>query len=467
MSSRGNLVPLGREDVNIDGVMDFQDAVDALYARMPTRMGPSLDRISRLAELLDHPERTAPALHLTGTNGKTTTARMVASLLAAFGVGAGVYTSPHLQDVRERVALATRPIAPDEFAETWAYLEPFLAEVDRASEQPVTFYEALTMLAFVWFSELPVDAQVVEVGMGGTWDATNLVHGEVAVINRVSLDHPELGDTPVAVATEKAGIIKRGATVVSQAQDDDVLAVIGGRAAGLDARLLVEGPDFGVERRRQAVGGQVLDLRTPGGIITDVLVPLHGRHQADNAAAALVAVESFLGAHQGAWGPGTDAPASARRDLDPDTVRAGFAAVTSPGRLEVVSRQPLVLLDGAHNPAGARALAAALLEEFVVDRRTVVVACLADKDIRGILQGLAPATGRLVVTTNRSPRAAPAERLRKEAEALGLHAEVAPDVATAVSQAIDSADETEAVVVTGSLYTVGEARGLLIGPGPA
>jgi len=467
MSSRGNLVPLGREDVNIDGVMDYQDAVDALYARMPTRMGPSLDRISRLAELLDHPERTAPALHLTGTNGKTTTARMVASLLAAFGVGAGVYTSPHLQDVRERVALATRPIAPDEFAETWAYLEPFLAEVDRASEQPVTFYEALTMLAFVWFSELPVDAQVVEVGMGGTWDATNLVHGDVAVINRVSLDHPELGDTPVAVATEKAGIIKRGATVVSQAQDDDVLAVIGERAAGLDARLLVEGPDFGVERRRQAVGGQVLDLRTPGGIITDVLVPLHGRHQADNAAAALVAVEAFLGAHQGAWGPGTDAPASARRDLDPDTVRAGFAAVTSPGRLEVVSRQPLVLLDGAHNPAGARALAAALLEEFVVDRRTVVVACLADKDIRGILQGLAPATGRLVVTTNRSPRAAPAERLRKEAEALGLHAEVAPDVATAVSQAIDSADETEAVVVTGSLYTVGEARGLLIGPGPA
>ena len=461
------LVPLVPVTTTIDGVMDYQDAVDALYARMPTRMGPSLDRISRLAELLDHPERTAPALHLTGTNGKTTTARMVASLLAAFGVGAGVYTSPHLQDVRERVALATRPISTQEFAETWAYLEPFLSEVDRASEQPVTFYEALTMLAFVWFSELPVDAQVVEVGMGGTWDATNLVHGEVAVVNRVSLDHPELGDTPAAVATEKAGIIKRGATVVSQAQDDDVLAVIGERAAGLDARLLVEGPDFGVERRRQAVGGQVLDLRTPGGIIPDVLVPLHGRHQADNAATALVAVEAFLGAHQGAWGPGTDAPASARRDLDPDTVRAGFAAVTSPGRLEVVSRQPLVLLDGAHNPAGARALAAALLEEFVVDRRTVVVACLADKDIRGILQGLAPATGRLVVTTNRSPRAAPAERLRKEAEAVGLVAEVAPDVPTAVGQAIDEAGETEAVVVTGSLYTVGEARDLLLGTDPA
>jgi dihydrofolate synthase/folylpolyglutamate synthase len=393
-------------------------------------MAPSLERITRLAELLDHPERTAPAVHLTGTNGKTTTARMVASLLAAFGVGAGIYTSPHLQDVRERIALADRTISREEFAETWTYLEPFLAEVDRTADQPVTFYEALTILAFAWFAELPVDAQVVEVGMGGTWDAT--------------------------------GIIKQGATVVSQAQDDDVLEVIARRAAEMDAHLLVAGPDFGVERRRQAIGGQLLDLRTPTGVVPDVLVPLHGRHQADNAAGALVAVEAFLGAHEGSWGPGTDAPASERRLLDPDTVRAGFAAVTSPGRLEVVSRQPLVLLDGAHNPAGARALATALLEEFVVDRRTLVVACLADKDIRGILEGLAPATGRLVVTTNRSPRAAPAERLRKEAEAAGLVAEVAPDVPTAVRQAIDDASEGEAVVVTGSLYTVGEARDLLV-----
>jgi dihydrofolate synthase / folylpolyglutamate synthase len=447
--------------------MEYADAVAALYARMPTRMGPSLDRITRLTELLDHPERTAPAVHLTGTNGKTTTARMIGSLLAAFGVGAGVYTSPHLQDVRERVATATRPISTEEFAETWAYLEPFLAEVDRTADQPVTFYEALTALAFTWFAELPVDAQVVEVGMGGTWDATNLVHGDVAVVTRIGLDHPELGDTPTAVAAEKAGIIKPGATVVSQAQDDDVLAVLAERAAGQEARLLVAGRDFGVERRRQAVGGQVLDLRTPGGVVPDVVVPLHGRYQADNAAGALVAVEALLGVHEGSWGPGTDAPASRKRLLDPDTVRAGFAAVTSPGRLEVVSRQPLVLLDGAHNPAGARALAAALLEDFVVDRRTLVVASLADKDIRGILEGLAPATGRLIVTTNRSPRAAPAERLRKEAEALGLQAEVAPDVASAVLRALDGAAETEAVVVTGSLYTVGEARDLLIGAGPA
>ena len=447
--------------------MDYQDAVDALYARMPTRMGPSLDRITRLAELLDHPERTAPAVHLTGTNGKTSTARMVASLLAAFGVGAGVYTSPHLQDVRERVALATRPISTEEFAETWAYLEPFLAEVDRASDQPVTFYEALTILAFTWFAELPVDAQVVEVGMGGTWDATNLVHGDVAVVNRVSLDHPELGDTPAAVAAEKAGIIKRGATVVSQAQDDDVARVIAARVAEQDARLLVEGPDFGVDRRQLALGGQVLDLRTPGGVVTDVAGPAArpppGRQRRRGPGRG----RGVPGGARGRLGAGDRRPRPARRGLDPDTVRAGFATVTSPGRLEVVSRQPLVLLDGAHNPAGARALAEALLSEFVVDRRTLVVACLADKDIRGILEGLAPATGRLIVTTNRSPRSAPAERLRKEAEALGLVAEVAPDVATAVRGAIDDAAESEAVVVTGSLYTVGEARDLLMGTGPA
>ena len=431
--------------------MDYQQAVEALYARMPTRMGPSLERISHLLDLLDHPERTAPAIHLTGTNGKTTTARMAAQLLAAFGVGAGLYTSPHLQDVRERIALPSRPISTTELADTWTYLTPFLAEVDAAHDQPVTFYEALTALAFTWFAELPVDAQVVEVGMGGTWDATNLVHGDVAVVNRVALDHPELGATPLAVAGEKAGIIKPGATVVSQAQDADVLALLTERAARQGARLLLEGRDFGLERRRQALGGQLLDLRIPGGAVADVFLPLHGRHQADNAAGALAAVEAFLGG----------------RALDPDTVRAGFAAVTSPGRLEVVGRSPLVLLDGAHNPAGAHALAAALLEEFVVDRRTLVVACLADKDVRGILEALAPATGRLVVTQNRSPRTAPADRLRKEAEALGLHAEVAPDVPTAVTQALERAGESEAVVVCGSLYTVGEARDLLLGAGPA
>ena len=413
--------------------MDYQDAVDALYARMPTRMGPSLDRITRLAELLDHPERTAPAVHLTGTNGKTSTARMVASLLAAFGVGAGVYTSPHLQDVRERVALATRPISTEEFAETWAYLEPFLAEVDRASDQPVTFYEALTILAFTWFAELPVDAQVVEVGMGGTWDATNLVHGDVAVVNRVSLDHPELGDTPAAVAAEKAGIIKRGATVVSQAQDDDVARRH--RRAGPPGRTPAcwsRGPTSGWSGAARPSAARSSTCAPRAGSSPTSWSPCTAATRPTTPPGPWSRSRRSWAPTRAPGGRGPTPPPPARRELDPDTVRAGFAAVTSPGRLEVVSRQPLVLLDGAHNPAGARALAAALLEEFVVDRRTLVVACLADKDVRGILEGLAPATGRLIVTTNRSPRAAPAERLRKEAEALGLHAEVAPDVATAV-----------------------------------
>jgi len=431
--------------------MEYRQAVEALYARMPSRIGPTLERIQHLVDLLDHPERAAPAIHLTGTNGKTTSARTITVLLASLGVGAGRYTSPHLQDVRERLALPTRVISKDEFTEAWAYLEPFLAEVDRFHAEPVTFHEALTAMAFAWFAEVPVDAQVVEVGMGGSWDSTNVVDGRVAVINRVGLDHPQLGDTPAEVAGEKAGIIKPDATVVSQTQEPEVLAVIGERVERQGARLLLAGRDFDVERRRLAHGGQLLDLRTPAGGVEDVLLRLHGRHQADNAASALAAVETFLGGRQ----------------LDEGTVREGFASVTSPGRLEAVRHDPLVLLDGAHNPDGARALAAALIEEFVVDRRTLVVACLADKDLRGILRALAPATGRLIVTANSSPRSASAEQLSKEAEALGLAAEVEPDVPSAVRRAVDEAGESEAVVVTGSLYTVGEARDLLMGPGPA
>jgi dihydrofolate synthase/folylpolyglutamate synthase len=433
--------------------LDYDQALAALLARGPEQagVGPSLVRMQRLAELLDHPERTVPAIHLTGTNGKTTTARMVAALLAAFGIGAGTYTSPHLQDVRERIAVAGRPIAGGDFAATWAYLEPYFAQVDGLGGNRVTFFEALTILAFTWFAEVPVDVAVVEVGMGGEWDATNLVRGEVAVLTRVSLDHPELGATPAEIAVEKAGIVKDGATVVTQAQEPAVLAVITERADKAGARLLVQDAAFGVERRQLAHGGQVLDLRTPAGMVREVYLPLHGRHQAANAATALAAVQAFLG----------------DRRLDEDTVRAGFAAVSSPGRLEVVGRNPLVLLDGAHNPAGAAALAEALLEEFVVDRRTLVVGALADKDLRGILRGLAPATGRLIVTANASPRSAAPEQLRTEAEALGLAAETAPTVPAALDLAREGAAEGDAIVVTGSLYTVGEARTALLGPGPA
>jgi dihydrofolate synthase/folylpolyglutamate synthase len=297
---------------------------------------------------------------------------------------------------------------------------------------------------------VPVDVAVVEVGMGGTWDATNLIRGEVAVLTRVSLDHPELGGTPAEIAVEKAGIIKDGAAVVTQAQEPAVLDVVKARAEAAGARLLLEDAAFGVEKRQLAHGGQLLDLRTPVGLVRDVFLPLHGRHQATNAATALAAVQAFLG----------------DRTLSDDAVRAGFAAASSPGRLEVVARNPLVVLDGAHNPAGAAALAEALLEEFVVDRRTIVLGALADKDVGGILAGLAPAAGRLIVTAPASPRAASTDQLVKEAEALGLSAEVAPSVAAAIELARDGAGEGEAIVVTGSLYTVGEARTALLGSFP-
>jgi dihydrofolate synthase/folylpolyglutamate synthase len=433
--------------------VEFDEAVAALLARGPEQagVGPSLERMRALADLLDHPERTAPAIHITGTNGKTTTSRMCSALLAAFGIGAGTYTSPHLQDIRERVQIAGMPIAAEDFAATWAYLEPFFAEVDGLGGSRVTFFEAVATLAFTWFSEVPVDAAVIEVGMGGEWDATNIVDGVVAVINRVALDHKVLGSTPAEIAVEKAGIIKQGATVVTQEQDPDVLEIIQAKAAERGARLLIQEAAFGVERRRLAHGGQLLDLRTPVGLVRDVLVPLHGRHQAANAATALAAVQAFLG----------------DRNLDEDTIRSGFAAVTSPGRLEVVSRQPLVVLDGAHNPAGAAALAASLLEEFVVDRRTVVFGALADKDVRGILTALAPAVGRLIVTAADNPRSADPGDIAKEAEAVGLTAEVATDVGDALELATEGAAENEAVVVTGSIYLVGEAREELVGPGPA
>ena len=432
--------------------MDYDQAVAQISARGPEQVGaaPTLERVERLADLLDHPERAAPALHLTGTNGKTTTARMCTALLAAFGVGAGTYISPHLQDIRERITVAGRPISERDLADTWAYLVPFIEQVDGLGGRRVTYFEAVTMLAFTWFAEVPVDATVVEVGMGGLWDATNLVRGEVAIITEIGMDHPQLGATPAEKAVEKAGIIKDGSIVVSHRQEPEVMEVLRERVEASNARLLVADEAFGVERRRLAHGGQLLDLRTPVGLTRDVFVPLHGRHQALNAATALAAVQAFLG----------------NRELDADAIRAGFAAVTSPGRLEVVSRKPLVLLDGAHNEPAAKVLATTLLEEFVADRRTVVLGCLADKDVRGILRALAPAVGRLVVTAPDTPRAADPEDLRKQAESLGMNAEVAPSVPAAV-QAAANAGEDDAVVVTGSLYTVGEARIALLGNGPA
>jgi dihydrofolate synthase / folylpolyglutamate synthase len=426
----------------------YAAGVAALFAREPSRMVPDLERISTLSELLDRPDQAYPSVHVTGTNGKTTTSLMVSALLGALGLSAGTYTSPHLQDVRERIRVAGEPIDRRSVVDGLRYLEPFVAEVDARYPQRMTFFEILTALAYVHFADAPVDVGVFEVGLGGRWDATNLVRGDVAVLGRVALDHPELGTTVAQVAWEKAGIIKDGAVVVSAAQEPDAEAVIARAAAEHDARLVVAGRDFDVIERAPAVGGQLLTLRGLTGEHDELFVPLQGAHQATNAACALAAVEGFLG-FAGA--------------LDTEVLRRGFAAVRSPGRLELVARQGLapVLLDGAHNPAGARSLARALTEEFLYRHRVFVMGVLDDKDVEAMLAVLLPLAEHLIVVEAPSARTAPAERLAKAARAAGSTVELAEDVAAAVELATGLTGEGDVVVVTGSLLVVGAARDAL------
>ena len=426
----------------------YDDAITALFARQPNRMIPDLDRIRALCDLLGHPEQAYPAVHITGTNGKTTTSAMVAALFGALGLSAGTYTSPHLQDVRERIRVAGEPVDREAITAGLAYLQPFLERVDSEHPDPVTFFEVLTALALVHFTDAPVDVAVIEVGMGGRWDATNVVDGQVAVLTDISLDHPVLGARLDAVAEEKSGIIKPGAMVVSAAQPAEAMAVIEAAAATADSRLVVAGRDFGVLDRAAAVGGQHLHLRGVTMEIDDVYLPLHGLHQAANAAYALVAIEAFFG-YAG--------------EIDPDVIREGFAAVRSPGRLEVVrpAQGPPVVLDGAHNPAGAKSLAVALANEFAFRNRVVVLGILGDKDIEAMIAELAPVTDHVVVVQPATERAATLERLEKAVRAAGISVETAPTVAEGLEQARGVAGELDAVIVTGSLYTVGAARDAL------
>jgi dihydrofolate synthase / folylpolyglutamate synthase len=443
--------------VSIDAVDPLARVEKLLEGRFPTRMVPDLDRITDLLTLLGDPQRAYPAIHLTGTNGKTSTARMIDDLLRELGLRTGRYTSPHLESVTERIALDGQPLTDERFAEVYDEVAPYAELVDARHPDSVTFFELLTAMAFAAFADSPVDVAVVEVGLGGTWDATNLIHAPVAVVTTIGLDHVGiLGNTVTEIATEKAGLIYAGATVVSAPQSEDADAVLSARAAEVGASIVREGVDFGVQSRTIAIGGQLLTIRGLAGTYDDIFVPLHGEHQASNAACAIAAVESFLG--------------NGRERLDPDAVRVAFAAVSSPGRLEVVRRSPTVLLDGAHNAAGAAALAAALGDAFAFDTLVAVVAVLADKDAAGLLAELEPVVNSLVVTTNGSPRAMAADALAEVAvEVFGAdRVEVAARLDDAIDAAVAAA-ESEAqiggagVVVTGSIVTVGEARHLLRG----
>lgn len=420
--------------------MRFEEALAELDSRQPERMIPNLSRITTVAQMLGDPQLAYPTIHVTGTNGKTTTARLIAALGCADGLPTGCYTSPHLDSVTERMSLCEDPIGEEEFAEAYEHLLPYLRMVDE-SEERVTYFEALTALAYLWFSDKPVSLAVFEVGMGGRWDATNLVAGDVAVVCPISLDHPELGSTVAEIAHEKAGIIKEGKTVVCREQPPEALSVIENRCAEVGARLLLEDRDFGVPEMRRAVGGQMVSIRGPHGSFEDVMVPLFGEHAGRHAGAAVAAVEAL-----------TD------RELPEEAVREALGSATSPGRLEIVDRHPLTVLDGAHNPAGVHAIAAALLESFAWDEALVVVGVSRDKDVPGIVEGLAALEPRVFATAYEGARAAAPESVAAACRAAGLAAEPFASIREALAAARQEAGEHTLIVVTGSLYTVADAR---------
>ena len=453
------------------------EAVEAVLAtRWPeSKLDPSLERIERLLDILGAPQLAYQVVHIAGTNGKTSVARMIDSLLRALHQRTGRTTSPHLQSVTERIAVDGDPISPGTFAATYREIEPMVEMVDQWSLErggpKMSYFEVLTALAFSAFADAPVDAAVVETGMGGTWDATNLVQPAVSVVTPIGIDHTEyLGDTLEQIAGEKAGIIKgpqvdmtadlrnpNESVAVLATQDPEAEAVLLARAQEVGAVVARAGREFDVSARSGAVGGQMVSLRGLGGEYEDIFLPLFGEHQADNAALALAAVEAFFGAGAG-------------RQLDIERVRAGFAAVESPGRLERISQSPSIFIDAAHNAHGGRALANSLREEFDFQRLIAVVGMLQGKDARGFLREIEPLVSDIVVTETTSPRAIPVDELALLAEEIfGPDRVSSGDTLTeAVDLAIDligmssPTDDDEAggegIIVTGSVVTAGAAR---------
>jgi dihydrofolate synthase/folylpolyglutamate synthase len=437
---------------------DYDEVNAALLERGFTRMDFDLQKIRDLMDVLGSPQRAYPSIHLTGTNGKTSTARMIDALLRAHGLHTGRYTSPHLETVRERISLDGEPISEERLVAVYREVEPLAALIDARVSEPLTYFDMTTAMAYATFADAPVDVAVVEVGLGGEDDATNVIEAGVCVITPIGLDHTEwLGDTIEDIAWAKAGIIHKGATVISAIQTEEAMRPLLERSVEMGATLAREGSEFGVVQRDIAVGGQVLTLQGLGGVYDEIFLPLFGAHQAQNAAMALAAVEVFLGA-------GKD------RQLEADLVREGFATVDSPGRLERVRSAPTILLDGAHNPHGMAATVGALEEEFSFRHLVAVVAVLGDKDASGLLDLLEPVAARIVVTQNSSPRSMPVDELAQVAT--DIFGEDRVTVAQTMPDAIEEAvvlaeSDTDGelsgvgVLVTGSVVTVADARKLL------
>lgn len=462
-----------------DEIASLLQVEHLLDQRWPeTKLEPSTARISSLMEMLGSPQLGYPSIHIGGTNGKTSVARMVDALLTALARRTGRTTSPHLQSAVERISIDGRPVSPAAYVDTYREIEPFVELVDQQSQAAggpaMSKFEVVTAMAFAAFADAPIDVAVVEVGLGGRWDATNVINAPVVVITPIGIDHVDyLGETITDIAGEKAGIITRQSddlvptdtVAVLGRQPQEAMEVLLAQAVRADAAVAREDSEFAVLGRQVAVGGQLLELQGLAGVYSDVFLPLHGEHQAHNAVLALAAVEAFFGA-------------GADRQLDIDAVRAGFAAVTSPGRLERMRSAPTVFIDAAHNPAGAAALAQALGEEFDFRFVVGVVSVMADKDTDGILAALEPVLDQIIVTHNGSPRALDVPSLALKAEErFGPERVIttntlADAIETATALVEESGNEGDGgmggvgVVITGSVVTAGAAR-TLFGKDPA
>lgn len=426
----------------------------ALLAARGFGITPGLERMEALLHLLDGPQLNYPTIHLAGTNGKTSTARMTAAILAAHGLNAGLYTSPHLLEITERYVLAGwdesllfDEIAEEEFSATLEYLLPFIEVVEAERGEPLTYFEVTTAIAFEWMCEKVVGAGVIEAGMGGRWDATNLIDSAVAILAPIRVDHREfLGATPAQNAQEKVGIMKPGCTAVVADQTPEVMDLIEAKAQSVDAHLVVLGKGLTVPVNDTAVGGRLMEIRTPEAVYEELFLPLHGAHQGRNLALAIAAAESLL-----------------NRPLDADLLRASLAQVTSPGRMEILKRHPLVVVDGAHNPSAAAALAGALPNDFAYDRLNLVLTIFDDKDLPGVLAPLAPLAGRIILTRSNSPRAADPERIRAALPPGSAEPVMIESLEEAVDLAVATSLDDELVLVTGSLFGAGQARRHLLG----
>ncbi len=427
-----------------------------LLARWPeTRIDPSLDRIAALADILGSPQLSYPTIHIAGTNGKTTTTRLIDSLLFELGLRTGRFTSPHLQSILERVAINGSPISEGLFIKAYEDIYPYLGMIDEKMPHPISFFEAITALSFVAFAEYPVDVGIFECGMGGEWDSTNVIESKVSVVTPIGFDHMEyLGDTLEKIAQTKSGIIKENTFAVLAKQEREAAQVLIDRCLDTNSTPIREGVEYEVLKRSVAVGGQLISIRGVYGIYEDLFLPIHGRHQASNAATALATVEVFVGEHA----------------LNNELVRSAFAGATSPGRFEVVHRNPTVIIDAAHNPHGAKSLKETINSEFNFDLVIGLVAAMGDKDISGLLEELEPVMSKIIVTRNSSKRSATLDEIDTLARKIfGSDRVIAIEsLVEAINQGLSLAKDTIAIqdkscalLITGSVVTAGEARTFL------